>query len=115
MQNLDNLNKSELQELLKELKVYKDLIKKVWNRGKKIFENIYNSKNDYLVEYYSELEEAYVYEEASKIYKKLFDVKVEKEDIRFVRNDKILGWIKVYLNDNLVDMSFLKFYNLLKK
>ena len=29
MQNLDNLNKSELQDLLKDLKLYRDLVKKV--------------------------------------------------------------------------------------
>ena len=33
---VDNLNKPELQELLRSLKVYRDLIKKVWNRGKHI-------------------------------------------------------------------------------
>jgi hypothetical protein len=29
MQKVENLNKAELEELLKDLKVYKDLIKKV--------------------------------------------------------------------------------------
>ena len=115
MQNLDNLNKSELQDLLKDLKLYRDLVKKVWNRGKKIYDQLFNWKNEYIVEYYSDLDEGYVYDEAKGIYKKLFDIEVKKEDIKFVRNDKILGWIKLYLNDSLIDMSFLKFYNLLKK
>lgn len=115
MQNLEKLNKAELEKLLKNLRLYNDLIKKVWNRGKTIYNNIFKWINSYIVEYYPVLEEDYVFAEASAIYKKMFNLDVKKEEIKLIKNEKIRGWIKVYLNDNLVDLSFLKFYNLLKK
>jgi hypothetical protein len=114
MQNIENLNKSELQELLKNLKVYKDLIKKVWNRWKKIYENIFNAQNQYLVEYYGELDKSYVLKEAKDIYKKMFNVDVIDSDIKLIKKQNLKWGIKIYLNDDLVDLSFLKFYNLLK-
>ena len=114
MQNIENLNKSELQELFKNLKVYKDLIKKVWNRWKKIYENIFNAQNQYLVEYYGELDKSYVLKEAKDIYKKMFNVDVIDSDIKLIKKQNLKWGIKIYLNDDLVDLSFLKFYNLLK-
>lgn len=115
MQNIENLNKAELEELLKDLKVYKNLILKVWKRWKIIFDNMFNWINQYSVEYYGDLEESYILAEAKNIYKKMFDIDVKDEDIKLINNEKIKWGIKVYLNDSLVDLSFLKFYNILNK
>lgn len=115
MQNLEWLDKAELEELLKDLKVYKDLIKKVWKRWKAIFENKFNGVNKYSVEYYLDMDESYILSEAKEIYKKMFDIDVEDKDIKLIKNEKIKWGMKIYLNDNLVDLSFLKFYNLLNK
>ena len=114
MQNIENLNKAELEKLLKDLKVYKDLIKKVWKRWKFIFDNIFNWINIYSVEYYGDIDESYILTEAKGIYKKMFDIDVNDNDIKLIKNEKIKWGMKVYLNDSLVDLSFLKFYNLLK-
>ena len=46
MQNIENLNKTELEQLLKDLRLYKDLVRKVGNRWKTIYDNIFNWKND---------------------------------------------------------------------
>lgn len=115
MQNLEWLDKAELEKLLKDLKVYNDLIKKVWKRWKTIFENKFNGINKYLVEYYGDIDESYILSEAKEIYKKMFDVDVVDTDIKLIKNEKIKWGIKIYLNDSLVDLSFLKFYNLLNK
>ena len=45
----------------------------------------------------------------------MFDIDVKDNDIKLIKNKKIKWGMKVYLNDNLVDLSFLKFYNLLNK
>jgi len=113
--HLEKANKAELEELLKDLRVYKDLIKKIWNRWKKIFENIFNGKNEYLVEYFPNIDESYILTEAKSIYKKMFSIDVSDADIKLIKNEKIKWGMKVYLNDNLVDLSFLKFYNILNK
>jgi hypothetical protein len=44
----------------------------------------------------------------------MFDIDVNDNEIKLIKNEKIKWGMKVYLNDNLVDLSFLKFYNLLK-
>lgn len=115
MQKIENLSKVELEELLKNLRLYKDLIKKVWKRWEKIFSHLFNWENVYLVEYYWDLEESYVLKESKEIYKNLFDAKVNDADIKIVKNQEIKWGMKVYLNDDLVDLSFQKFYNLLNK
>lgn len=112
---LEKLDKKGLEELLKNLKLYKDLIKQVWNRGKTIFDNIFSWNNSYIVEYYWDLDEKYVLEKAQNVYKDIFKENVSEKDISLVKNDKIKWWIKVYFNDKLIDLSFLKFYNLLNK
>ena len=109
------LDKSELEEVLKNLRVYNDLIKKVWKRWKNIFNNVFNGINEYSVEYYNNIDESYVLTEAKKIYKNMFNIEVNDSDIKLIKNEKIKWWMKVYLNDNLIDLSFLKFYNLLNK
>ena len=111
---VEGLQKAELKELLKNLRTYKDLVNKVWNRWKKIFAHLFNWKNVYNVEYYWEVDESYLLSEAKVIYKKLFDIEVNDSDIRLVKNEKVKWGMKVYFNDNLIDLSFLKFYNLLK-
>ena len=115
MQNIEGLKKAELEELLKDLKVYKDLIKKVWKRWRIIFDKMFNWINQYSVEYYGDMDESYILAEAKEIYKKMFDIDVADKEIKLKKNEKIKWGMKVYLNDNLVDMSFLKFYNLLNK
>lgn len=115
MQEIQNLNKAELEKLLKDLKTYKNLVKQVGNRWKIIYDNLFNWKNECKVEYYWDIEESFVFGEAKEIYKKVFNLDVSESDIKIIKNDKIKWWLKIYLNDNLVDLSFLKFYNLLNK
>ena len=114
MNKIENLKKSELEELLKNLRTYKELVNKVWNRWKKIFAHLFNWINDYVVEYCGDLEETYLLNEAKGVYKKVFDIDVNDSDIKLVKNENVKWGMKIYLNDNLVDLSFLKFYNLLK-
>lgn len=115
MQKIENLSKVELEELLKNLRLYKDLVKKVWKRWEKIFSKLFEWKNEYLVEYYWNLDESYVLKESKEIYKRIFEADVKDAEIKIKQNQKIKWGMKIYLNDDLVDLSFLKFYNLLKK
>lgn len=114
MENIKNLNKDELYDLLKALKKYRDLIKKIWNRWKKIFKQIYFWKNYFFVEYYWNLDKEYVLNIAKNVYKNIFNLDLNNEEIIIKENKNLKWWIKIYFNDNLVDMSFQKFYNLLK-
>jgi len=113
--NLENLNKQELQALLKDLSLYKKLVSQVWARWKEIFASIKEWKNKFVVEFFSNLDEDFVYSESLKVFEKVFWQKPKKDEISFIESPKLLGWMKIYFNDDMVDMSFLKIQNLIKK
>ena len=114
MTNLEKLNKNDLEELLKDLRLYKDLVQKIWNRWKAIFKNIFNKQNKYVVEYFWDLEKSYVLKESQKIYSQVFDLDVKDSEIELIQKQNLKWGLKIYVNDSLIDLSFLKFYNLLK-
>ena len=115
MYDIKKLSKKELKILLKDLKTYKDLVKKVWNRWREIFDHIYHGHDKYFVEYYGDADTEYIAKKAKSIYEKVFKKEVKKKNIEIKRNDTIGWWMKVYCNDSLIDLSFLKFYNALSK
>jgi len=107
------LNSKELKELLKSLKLYLDLTKKLWNRWKTIFNNILSWKKSYKVEY-SNLWKDTAWEEAINVFKKVFWVSPKEEEVSFLENKNILAWIKVFQDDNMVDISLKKAINQIK-
>lgn len=114
--DLNNLNKQELQALLKDLSLYKKLVSQVWNRWKEIFHHIKEWKNKFVVEYFPNIEKEFILEESKKIFEKMFSQKnLKDEEIILIENKKILWWMKIFFNENMVDMSFLKIHNLIKK
>lgn len=110
----EGLNLSELKDLAKSLKLYKDLSSKLWNRWKKLFWSIVWNKSLYKVEYFESLSEKEALSEALVAFKKVFGEEPKKEDIT-LQSKKALDWgIKIYKDDNLVDFSFKKVENILK-
>ncbi|PID86568.1 hypothetical protein CSB08_00095 [Candidatus Gracilibacteria bacterium] len=113
--NIEKLNKSDLQKLLKSLKFYRNVKSKLGNRGKRIFDRVYNGKSFYKVEYFSKMDKSDVWDEAKKVYKKSFGISLDKKEVLFIKNDSILGGIIVFKDDEIVDLSFSKIKNSLKK
>lgn len=114
--NLDNLNQQELKNLLKNLSLYKKLTSQIWNRGREIFSQIKEWKNKFVVEFFPNIEKKFVLDEAKKVYEDVFNQKkINDEEIFLIENEKILWWMKIFFNDDVVDMSFLKIQNLIKK
>jgi len=112
MKNIENLKLDDLKKLLKQIKHYEALRKQLWNRWINSFKKELSWKNLFLVEYFSDKDSAF--EIASSVYKKSFNINVEKQDIIFVKKEDIKGWIKVYFNDYMVDISFSKIEKLIK-
>lgn len=110
-----NLQKDEMKLLLKDLKSYSNLTKKLWYRWKRVFEKLYNDKSYYLVEYYPYAEIEFVYTKSMEIYKRFFSCAPAREEIIFVPKESLLWWIKVYKDDDMVDLSFEKVEKNLKK
>jgi len=110
-----NFKKSDLEKLLKELKLYNDLRKKLWNRWINLFKRNMNNTSKLEVEYFPSIDEVIAYENAITVYLKVFNIKPTKDEIKFISKKSIWGGIKVYMDDDMVDFSFSKVENLLKK
>ena len=115
MLDLSNLNLKQLREILSWLRQYQDLKKKVWKRWVDYFKRTLNSENLYVVEYYPSIQEDDAYFIAKDVYKRTFWIDVDKSKIKFCTKDSILWWIKVYRDDSMIDLSFLKIEKLMKK
>ena len=106
--DLKSLDKEQLSALLKDLKLYRDLEDAIGERWKTLYERIKNKKNTLIVEYFTEVSLDLAWENASVIYKKAFSIEPKREEVQFVEKPTLKWGIKVYLNDELVDMSFDK-------
>lgn len=112
--NIKNMSKQELVSLLKQLKLYREIRKKIWKRWSHIFKKMIWKTTDVKVEYAKNVEENFAKIKAWKILKNIFWLSVEKDEIISIKKDNLIGWIKIYVDDNMIDLSFLKFYNTLK-
>lgn len=111
---IDNMKLEELQWLLKEMKLYKDLSKKLWFRWRKMYKRSLLWKNELVVEYFSKVWIELAYRKAKAIYTKIFSVDVDKKDIKFIEKEDLKWWIKVYFDDSMIDLSFSKIDNFIK-
>ncbi|QFR39619.1 hypothetical protein A9Q91_05355 [Candidatus Gracilibacteria bacterium 28_42_T64] len=113
--NIQDLNLEELQKLLQEVKLYRDLSKKLGNRGKDLFNRGLKGEKLLVVEYFPKLNEKEVYTQAVKVYDKSFHISPKQEEILFLPNEKLSGGIKVYMDDSMIDISFSKIEKLMLK
>lgn len=110
-----NLNRNEIKELLKDLNSYNNLTKKLWYRWKRVFDKLKNDKSYFLVEYYPYADIDFIFTKSIEIYKKFFLCNPSREEIVFSPKKSLLWWMKVYKDDNMVDLSFEKIEKNLKK
>jgi hypothetical protein len=113
--NINTLNLKELQELLKELRLFSSLKKQLWNRWKILYTELKTGKKTFEVEYFSKISEDVVWEEAKKVFEKIFKETPEKKDVIFIPKDKLEWWIKVYVGNNVLDLSYERIKKVLKK
>lgn len=114
MKNIDSLTIADAKDLLRNLNIYRDMKKKLWVRWVTLFKKNLSGQSSFLVEHFSTVSEDLAFVNAVVIYKKTFGVEPKKSDIEFRQVDSI-GWgIKVYMDDNMVDMSYSKIKKALK-
>lgn len=114
--DITNLKKTELVALGKKLKLLSSLKKSLGNRGIKEYHKLLDGKDILKVEYFDFGADAlnYVQEKALESYKKLFWLELQLTQIEFVKNQNLEGWMRVFYNDNMYDLSYNRFQNLLK-
>lgn len=115
MKQLDGLKLKEAKTLLRDIRLYADMTKKLGKRGAKSFSQKLNGTQSFVVEYYPALGEAGSYEQAIGVFTKSFQVSPEKKDITFIAKEDIKGGMKVYVDDMMVDLSYSKVEKLLQK
>ena len=108
MENIEKLNSSELKTVLKWLKLYSDLTKKLGNRWKAIFKNKLLGTKSYKVEYTDALWEEKAWGKANIAFKKAFWNTPKKEEVSFIVNNEIFGGVKIFEDDNMIDLSLSK-------
>jgi len=108
MKNIDSLSVADAKGLLKHLNVYRDMKKKLWLRGVALFKRNLSGTSTFLVEHFSTVSEDLAFAKSQTVYKKTFNVEPKRADIEFRQVDHIGWWIKVYMDDNMVDMSYSK-------
>jgi len=115
MKQLENIDISLARELLSWLREYADMKKKLWVRGRDLFMRNMNGEKLFSVEYFSGMSEDTAWEQAEGVFKKSFGETVEKKYVSFEKNDDIKWGMKVYMDDNMVDLSFKKIETMLQK
>ena len=114
MNNLEWKSLSDLKEVLKSLRLYKDLSEKLWNRGKELFKSIESNTSIYKIEYFSWSSKEDALKEWLIAYKKIFGVSPKIEEINLIKKESLEWWIRIYKDDNLSDLSFKKASEALK-
>lgn len=111
---IQKLDAEALSQLLKEVKLYNDLTKQLGKRGREqYFRNLKNEKL-LVVEHISSVNEDTAWEQAKDVYKNSFWLDVQKDNVKFVVNEALKGWMKIYMDDSLVDLSYAKVESLVK-
>jgi len=112
---IKDLDATQLQSLLKELKLYQNLSTQLGKRWEDQFHRNKNNKKLFQVEYYPALSQDSAWEEAQVVYKKVFWETVQQADVEFIETESISGWMKIYMDDSMVDLSFSKIEKIIKK
>jgi len=114
MEKLDNLKVGELKLVLKALKLYSSLSSKIWNRWKVLFHRELDWGYSYKVEYTQAMWKDSAWKQAESAFKKSFWTAPSKKEVVFVENDKIEWGIKIFRNDDMVDLSLSMAINQIK-
>jgi len=115
MKILENLNLEDTKSVLSHLRIYSDMTKKLWKRGRELFERTLHSTKVYKIEYFPSLWEDAAWSGAQRVFEKSFGEKPERLNVRFTPNEAVKWGMKIYVNDNMVDMSFDKVEKLMQK
>ncbi len=106
MFDVKSLDLETSKKALREMRLYQDMIKKLWKRWRALFHHKIEGTHSFLVEYFPSVGIEFAQEKALQVYLKAFSVQPKLEEIRFVSKEHLLSGIKVYFDDNCIDLSF---------
>jgi hypothetical protein len=115
MKQLENIDLAQAKDILKHLRSYSDMSKRLGLRGRELFMKNFTNTQSFTVEYFPALGEQSAWETAQDVFTKSFSLSPKRQEVKFIENASIKGGMKVYVNDNMVDLSYKKVENLMQK
>jgi len=114
MKEIASLSKKELRTLLKHLTTYQKLQKAIGKRGVSEYHRVQNGKDILKVEYFPTKDMSGIQKQTLEIYEKVYSKKIDTKDILWIEKQDLQWWIRVFLNDEMIDMSFARFAQILQ-
>lgn len=116
MEDISKLNKTELRDLLKQIKLFEYLKRSLWKRWILEFEKISYWKKICKIEYsdFWDTSLAYYKAKSVKLFNDLYWLNITETEISFVSNKNLIWWIRIFFNDNMFDLSYKRFEKLMK-
>lgn len=90
--------------LLKALRNYRVLLKQIWKRANAQFQN--NGNSVYIVEYATNLDIGRIKNFVDGIFAQYYKEKPSLDIITFRENPHLLGWLRFFIDDEMVDVSY---------
>jgi len=115
MKILETMSLSDAKTLLKHMRSYADMTNKLWMRWRKLFNKNISNAQSFSVEYFPALGEQWAWKQAESVFSKSFSLNPDKSEVVFSPNPNLKGGMKVYVDDNMVDLSYKKIENLMQK
>lgn len=113
---LNDLSLEELKKLLKELRLYNSVVKQLWNRGKALYSSLKTWKDTFEIEYFPAMGKELALSEAKVAFKKCFWIELQSDSNLIIKPKESLAWgLKIYLNDDVVDLSYRRIEKALEK
>lgn len=115
-QMVEKLNKEDLKKFLKNLKSINFLVKNLWRRKwLEEFKRINFNYSINTVEYFPVMSLDEVKEISLKFFSKSFNKNISLDQIVFKKNSALDGWMRIFSDDNMLDISYKKIESFLLK
>ena len=110
-----NISLDDAKQLLRLLLEDEDMRRKLWKRWATLFSNKLNDKHVLRVEYHPALSIDDIRWYVESLYRTIFQFEWSLENIDFRENTQLQWGMKVFLDDNLLDLSYKRIEKKLQK
>ncbi|MBP8016642.1 hypothetical protein KAZ01_01420 [Candidatus Gracilibacteria bacterium] len=111
VRDIEKLEKPDLLKTLKLLKKFRLLQKDIGNKSKEIFHSSFFKTQKFVVEYFPTINKNDLENFILNTFKLEYGVDIAYENILWKENQNLKGGIRLFIDDDMVDISFEKINN----
>jgi hypothetical protein len=89
MKQLENIDLAQAKDILKHLRAYSDMSKKLGHRGRQLFMKNLTDTQSFTIEYFPSPGEDSAWETAQDVFTKSFSLTPKREEVKFIENASI--------------------------